>query len=97
MTGWRLGWAVLPNKEEASLFKQLNINTVSCVPPFIQEAAREALESPKTAEVVAGMVSEFKDGATTSSRRSTIFLVFAATSRWERSTYFPTWVGRRSR
>jgi len=60
MTGWRLGWAVLPNKEEASLFKQLNINTVSCVPPFIQEAAREALESPKTAEVVAGMVSEFK-------------------------------------
>ena len=60
MTGWRLGWAVLPNKEEASLFKQLNINTVSCVPPFIQEAAREALESPKTAAVVAGMVAEFK-------------------------------------
>ena len=61
MTGWRLGWAVLPNKEEASLFKQLNINTVSCVPPFIQEAAREALESPSSAEVVAGMVSEFKN------------------------------------
>ena len=61
MTGWRLGWAVLPNKEEASLFKQLNINTVSCVPPFIQEAAREALESPRSAEVVAGMVSEFKN------------------------------------
>ena len=60
MTGWRLGWAVLPNKEEASLFKQLNINTVSCVPPFIQEAAREALESPETAAVVAGMVAEFK-------------------------------------
>lgn len=60
MTGWRLGWAVLPNKEEAALFKQLNINTVSCVPPFIQEAAREALESPKTAAVVAGMVAEFK-------------------------------------
>ena len=61
MTGWRLGWAVLPNKEEASMFKQLNINTVSCVPPFIQEAAREALESPSSAEVVAGMVSEFKN------------------------------------
>jgi len=60
MTGWRLGWAVLPTKEEATLFKQLNINTVSCVPPFIQEAAREALESPKSAAVVAGMVTEFK-------------------------------------
>lgn len=60
MTGWRLGWAVLPNKEEAALFKQLNINTVSCVPPFIQEAGREALESGKTAAVVAGMVAEFK-------------------------------------
>jgi aspartate/methionine/tyrosine aminotransferase len=60
MTGWRLGWAVLPNTEEASLFKQLNINTVSCVPPFIQDAGREALESPKTAAVVAGMVAEFK-------------------------------------
>jgi aspartate aminotransferase len=60
MTGWRLGWSVLPNKEEAALFKQLNINTVSCVPPFIQQAAREALESPKSAAVVAGMVAEFK-------------------------------------
>jgi len=60
MTGWRLGWTVLPNEEEAGLFKQLNINTVSCVPPFIQEAGREALESPKTTKVVAGMVAEFK-------------------------------------
>ena len=52
MTGWRLGWCVLPTTEEALRFKQININTVSCVPPFIQEAAREALESPKTAGVV---------------------------------------------
>lgn len=61
MTGWRLGWCVLPNLEEAALFKQLNINTVSCVPPFTQEAAREAIESEKTAGVVAHMVSEFKN------------------------------------
>jgi aspartate/methionine/tyrosine aminotransferase len=60
MTGWRLGWCVLPNKQEAAMFKQLNINFVSCVPPFIQEAGREAFESPKTAEVVAHMVAEFK-------------------------------------
>jgi aspartate/methionine/tyrosine aminotransferase len=60
MTGWRLGWCLLPNKREAGLFKQLNINFVSCVPPFVQEAAREAFENPKTAEVVAHMVAEFK-------------------------------------
>jgi aspartate/methionine/tyrosine aminotransferase len=61
MTGWRLGWTVLPNKEEAALFKQININVVSCVPPFIQEAAREAFESSKTATVVAQMVAEFRN------------------------------------
>ena len=60
MTGWRLGWCVLPNKREAAMFKQLNINFVSCVPPFIQEAGREAFESPKTGEVVSHMVAEFK-------------------------------------
>jgi aspartate aminotransferase len=60
MTGWRIGWCVLPTVEEAALFKQLNINIVSCVPPFIQEAAREGLESPKSAAVIEHMVSEFK-------------------------------------
>lgn len=60
MTGWRLGWTVLPNLEEAGLFKQLNINTVSCVPPFSQQAGHEAYTSPKTREVVARMVDEFK-------------------------------------
>lgn len=60
MTGWRLGWAVLPNAEEAAIFKQLNINIVSCVPPFIQEAGREAYESAKTAATVAKMVAAFE-------------------------------------
>ena len=54
MTGWRLGWAVLPSKGEAQLFKQLTINSVSCVPPFIQEAGRTALESPLSAPVSGG-------------------------------------------
>jgi len=47
MTGWRLGYAVLATREEALLFEQLNINLVSCVPPFIQEAAAIALHDPR--------------------------------------------------
>jgi aspartate/methionine/tyrosine aminotransferase len=61
MTGWRLGYAVLPTAEEAAVFKQLTINTVSCVPPFIQEAGRVALESPESAPYIQRMVSAFQD------------------------------------
>jgi aspartate/methionine/tyrosine aminotransferase len=61
MTGWRLGWAVLPTKEEAAIFKQLNINICSCVPPFIQEAGREAYESPQTPASVEKMVRAFEE------------------------------------
>ncbi|MBK5187887.1 MAG: pyridoxal phosphate-dependent aminotransferase, partial [Gemmatimonadaceae bacterium] len=61
MTGWRLGYVVLPTAEEASRFKQLNINIVSCVPPFIQEGGRAALESPESAPVVARMVAAFQE------------------------------------
>lgn len=60
MTGWRLGWAVLPTPEEAAVFKQLNINTVSCVPPFLQEGGRAAYEDPETDRVVAHMVAQFE-------------------------------------
>lgn len=60
MTGWRLGYAVLPTPEEAAVFKQLTINTVSCVPPFIQEAGRVALTSAESAPHVERMVSEFQ-------------------------------------
>lgn len=61
MTGWRLGWAVLPTVEEADAFVNLNINTVSCVPPFIQEAGRVALESPASTAVVDEMVHAFTE------------------------------------
>jgi len=61
MTGWRTGFSVLPTSEEAHIFKQININIISCVPPFVQEAAREAFESPKTEAVVEHMVSQFKE------------------------------------
>ena len=60
MTGWRLGWAVLPTPEEADVFKNLNINIMSCVPPFLQEGGRAAYEDPATAGVVARMVGEFE-------------------------------------
>ena len=61
MTGWRLGYVVLPTADEASVFKQLTINTVSCVPPFIQEAGRVALESPESEQYIQRMVKAFQD------------------------------------
>ena len=61
MTGWRLGWAVLPTSAEAEIFKQLNINTVSCVPPFLQEAGVAAYEDPATEVEVRKMVAAFQE------------------------------------
>lgn len=61
MTGWRLGWAVLPNDEEAAVFSRFNVNTVSCVPPFIQEAGREAYENPETEKYVTRNVRAFQE------------------------------------
>jgi aspartate/methionine/tyrosine aminotransferase len=60
MTGWRLGYAVLPTAEEALRFRQLNINTVSCVPPFVQRAGIAALDRERSAEAVARMVAAFQ-------------------------------------
>jgi len=59
MTGWRLGYVVLPTVEEAEVFKNFNINLISCTPPFIQEAGRVALESPESATAIAQMVEAF--------------------------------------
>ena len=60
MTGWRLGWAVLPTEEEAAIFKQININIMSCVPPFLQEAGAAAYEDPASAVAVRRMVDAFE-------------------------------------
>lgn len=60
MTGWRLGYAVLPTVEEAMTFRQLNINIISCTPPFIQEAGKQALEGPENAGIVASRTAEFQ-------------------------------------
>ncbi len=60
MTGWRLGYAVLPTVEEAMVFRQLNINIISCTPPFIQEAGKQALDGEENREIVANMSREFE-------------------------------------
>jgi len=60
MTGWRLGYAVLPTVDEAMIFRQFNINIISCTPPFIQEAGKAALEKPENKAIVASMVREFE-------------------------------------
>jgi aspartate/methionine/tyrosine aminotransferase len=48
MTGWRVGWMVLPRGMSAQVGKLLEFNT-SCSPVFIQQAAAIALQ--RTAEV----------------------------------------------
>ncbi|MEE9183430.1 MAG: aminotransferase class I/II-fold pyridoxal phosphate-dependent enzyme [Acidimicrobiia bacterium] len=59
-TGGRVGWAAFPTVEEAQIFKNLNINYFSCVPPYNQEGAREGLESKQTPAAIAEMVSAFQ-------------------------------------
>ncbi len=60
MTGWRLGYAVLPTVEEAMVFRQFNINIISCTPPFIQEAGKQALDGEENRGIVASMTAEFQ-------------------------------------
>ena len=59
-TGGRIGYAVFPTVEEAEIFKIMNINYFSCVPPYNQEAAREALENPLSKQAVQKMVDTFE-------------------------------------
>ncbi|UCH83086.1 MAG: aminotransferase class I/II-fold pyridoxal phosphate-dependent enzyme, partial [Candidatus Latescibacterota bacterium] len=60
MTGWRLGYAVLPTVEEAMVFRQFNINIISCTPPFIQAAGKQALDGEENRGIVAAMGAEFQ-------------------------------------
>ncbi len=59
-TGGRIGYAVFPTEEEANVFKNLNINYFSCIPPFNQEGARIALEHPQSPAVIEKMVATFQ-------------------------------------
>jgi aspartate aminotransferase len=60
-TGGRVGWAVFPTVEEAAVFKNLNINYFSCVPPYNQMGAAVALESPLSAEAISRMCDAFSE------------------------------------
>ena len=60
MTGWRLGYALLPTLEEADAFFQWNVNIYSCTPPFIQMAAAAALDNPENREIVRFMRKTFQ-------------------------------------
>src|SRR5690606_30778889 len=57
MTGWRLGYAIVP-PSLVPVFSRLMINTVSCTSTFSQMAAVEALTGPQDA--VEAMVEEFR-------------------------------------
>ena len=60
-TGGRIGWAVFPSAAEAQVFKNLNINYFSCVPPFNQAAAALALDSPLSPPEIRRMVTAFQE------------------------------------
>jgi aspartate/methionine/tyrosine aminotransferase len=57
MTGWRLGWGILPTPL-VRVFERLLINTVSCTATYAQIAGAEALNGPQDA--VDDMVREFR-------------------------------------
>ena len=61
MTGWRLGFAVLPTEQEAKHFTNFNINIISCTPPFSQVAGVEAYINEKTNAEVLHMVKNFEE------------------------------------
>lgn len=46
MTGWRLGWGILP-RPLVPVFERLLINTVSCTATYAQYAGAEALNGPQ--------------------------------------------------
>jgi aspartate/methionine/tyrosine aminotransferase len=60
-TGGRIGWAAFPTVEEAQVFKNMNINYFSCVPPFTQMGARLAIESPASPPEIEKMVAAFQE------------------------------------
>ena len=60
-TGGRVGWAVFPTAEEATVFKNLNINYFSCIPAYNQMGAKIALESPESKVEIARMGKAFTE------------------------------------
>jgi aspartate aminotransferase len=59
-TGGRIGWAVYPTVPEAKVHRRLNINYFASIPPYNQQGARVALESPESPPAIARMVEAFQ-------------------------------------
>lgn len=59
-TGGRIGWALFPTREEAEVFKNLNINYFSCTAAYNQEGVRLGLESPEGQVAIKKMVDIFQ-------------------------------------
>ncbi len=57
MTGWRLGWLVVPPSCLDAMGKLIEFNT-SCAPSFVQKAALEALQREE--EITPKLVAHFK-------------------------------------
>jgi aspartate/methionine/tyrosine aminotransferase len=57
MTGWRLGWLVMPPEMTPQIGKLIEFNT-SCAPVFVQRAAIEALV--RTDEITPGIVAHLQ-------------------------------------
>lgn len=72
MTGWRLGWGVLPSVLVKPVVKIIQ-NSISCVPPFVQYAGIVALREGD--DFVRKMVGEFRK------RRDTIFSILQKSDR----------------
>jgi aspartate/methionine/tyrosine aminotransferase len=60
-TGGRVGFALFPTVEEAQVFKNLNINYFSCIPPYNQEGARVAIDGPERDGEIRKMVTAFEE------------------------------------
>ena len=62
MTGWRLGWLVMPDDLVAAMGKLIEFNT-SCAPVFVQRAGLAALAG--AADFVPGLVQRLQQGRDT--------------------------------
>jgi len=61
MTGWRLGYAVMPEWLTESVVRLLN-NSISCTPHFVQVAGLEALTGPQSdSQAMMRMLREKRD------------------------------------
>ena len=72
MTGWRLGWGVLPDVLVKPVVKIIQ-NSISCVPPFVQYAGIVALKDGE--DFIKNMVAAFKR------RRDTIYEMLQESDR----------------